>query len=100
VDEERLSWLRVGECQLDRYGTDSSRGAIDELQFAVVEIEDFGGVGAVGRSVGRLIVESDCRTGGVPIWVDRHGVEEIIHDESHFFSIRRVDRAILCASGD
>ena len=100
MDEEFLFGFAVVKVRSTGTGGDGFRGAVDELQFAVIEIEDFGGVALPGGGVGGLVIELDGGAGGMAIGVDWHGVEEVIHDEGHLFAVGRVDGAVLGACGD
>ena len=100
VDEELLRGLGGLPGEVDGDGGDGFRGAVEQAELAVVEVEDFGAVAGPGGRVGGLVVELDGGAGGLAVGVDGHGVEEVVHDEEHLFAVGRVDGAVLGAGGD
>src|SRR5205823_136326 len=91
MDEEFL--LRLCGNEGEGYGDwrDGFAVTIDEFQLAVVEVENSGRIGAIGGSVGSLVVELDGGTAGMTVGIYGHGVEKIVHDEGHLFAVWRVD---------
>ena len=100
MDEEFLLRLGGGEGEGDGDWCDGFAVAIDEFQLSVVEVENLGRVGAIGGSVGSLVVELDGGTAGMTVGIDGHGVKKIVHDEGHLFAVWRVDGAVFGAGGD